>query len=251
MNFPRALAQLIGEYTALWQIEPWITDHVFDIVDIESIINTHLCSNPMAMDVIDITNLNWYMLCTNPADWALDLIEANPNMIDWYCLARNTNQRAIALLKANLDKFDHDCWEMLSSNFRAIELLRAHPKLVDHAYVMWNPNARELIKDLKIPIFIGSLTVNPADWAVDILLSPNTAIENTYSLGCNTNPRMVAYLLANPHLVVWKTISRNYEAIHHLRANPDNIHISIYANSAIFHPVVPTGLVALLLGMRA
>ena len=60
---------------------------------------------------ININNLNWSCLSTNPN--AIDLLRENPLKIDWTQLSRNPCAEAIALLKENPLKID---WSQLSKN---------------------------------------------------------------------------------------------------------------------------------------
>jgi hypothetical protein len=55
--------------------------------------------------------LNWYALTFNPADRALDLLEANPDKIYWPYLCRNSSPRALRLLEAN-HRIDYHWQEM-------------------------------------------------------------------------------------------------------------------------------------------
>ncbi len=244
----RRIAKIIGEYAALWKVAPWVTQCGFTSPDI----NVYFCRNPMAMDVIDESNISWRELCENPADWAVNLLMANLHMIeDWYFVAGNSNKRAFRMVEAM--EFDdeflrrNEIDEMLSANPNAIGFLRAQPTIVDHTYLMWNPAAEDLIAEMKIPIFHGALAVNPADWAVDILLQPGVIedIDNKYSLSGNTNPRIVAYLLEHSDLIDWDSFSGNPAAIEHLRANPRMVTENIYSNPRIFELTIPDGLVEL------
>jgi hypothetical protein len=249
VEFPHDIARLIGEYVALWKYAPWVTALNLDTADIHNFVS----QNPMAMDVIDVANIDWEQLCENPADWAVDLLVENRSRISWYNIARNPNPRALVLLEsvefsvADMIRCEID--EMLSANPSAIPILRKQPDLVDHTYIMWNPAAKDLIAEMKIPIFYGALAVNPADWAVDMLLSPGvlTGHDNIYGLSLNTNSRIVAYLIAHPGLIDWGAFSMNPSAIKYLRENPTKVTKSIYANSAALEPMIPDGVVELLL----
>jgi hypothetical protein len=249
--FPTAIATVVGEYAALWQIDKFVTNRRFTDDEIVGAgdITEHICSNVMAMDIIDPSNINWKSLSENPADWALDLLEANRDMIYWYGLCRNTNKRAIKLLlEEGIEKLDYDDWEMLSTNSSALEIFRAHPQRVNATYLMWNPAANVIVKEMHIPLAHDVLVLNHADWAVDILLSPDVlpTIQDKSGLSSNTNPRIVAFLIANPTLINWDNFSGNVEAIEHLRANPEKLTPTVYCNPAIMVPTIPVGLVDIL-----
>jgi hypothetical protein len=248
VEFPHDIARLIGEYVALWKYAPWVTALNLDTADIHNFVS----QNPMAMDVIDVANIDWEQLCENPADWAVDLLVENRSRISWYNIARNPNPRALVLLEsvefsvADMIRCEID--EMLSANPSAIPILRKQPDLVDHTYIMWNPAAKDLIAEMKIPIFYGALAVNPADWAVDMLLSPGVIrCINVFSLSYNTNPRIVEYLIAHPEIIDWNVFSKNPSAIKYLRENPEKVSVDIYTNPAALEPVIPDGVVELLL----
>lgn len=204
----------------------------------------------MAMDVFDPAKAVWYKLARNPADWAVDFIEANLDIAQPcpYNYACNQNPRAVAYIARHIDRFDNDDWEMVSTNPSAISLLRAHPTKLDRVYLMWNPMAKPLIDELKIPIDYVALANNPAEWAVDLLLRPGViaSLDSKYGLSGNVNPRIVAHLLSHPELIEYEALSTNPTAIDHLRANPDKVTASIYANPAIFEPTILAGLIELL-----
>ncbi len=241
MIFPSVIAKLIGEYAALWQVAQWVTNLKFP--------QNHkfLCSNSMAMDVIDLTNISWNEFCENPADWAVDILLINKNKIeDFYFVAYNTNKRAFQLiLDENIEEMHSDIQEIISANPNAIEWLRARKHLIYKPFIMWNPAAKDLIMEIKIPICYDALVLNPADWAVDLLLHPGIIehIFNIKGLSSNTNHRIVTYLLEHSNLIHWPYFSGNPTAIKHLRMNPQMVTPEIYLNSQIFEPTIPIGLI--------
>ena len=75
-------------------------------------LNTDICSiianfiykpKYILLDWININDLNWITLSTNPN--AIDLLMENPDKIHWQYLSMNSN--AIELLKENPDKIDY------------------------------------------------------------------------------------------------------------------------------------------------
>ncbi len=249
-QIPRGVAVIIGEYAALWQFPKWITDLNFG--DNEQKIHQYISQNTMAMDIVDESKVVWQWICENPADWAVDLLLANPDKHDLYHIARNRNPRAFAIVEEKSKSFSvehmqsEEIDEMLSTNPLALGMLLERPRLIDQSYLPWNPSADVLIKQMKLPIHTAFLRGNDADWAVDILLKDIANIDGN-ALSTNENPRIVTYLIAHPEKIHWKYFSQNPTAIEYLRANPTMVKKSIYGNPAALEPIIPDGLIELLM----
>jgi hypothetical protein len=242
--FPTVIAKIIGEYSALWTIVSWVTELGFTTEEI----SIYLSKNPMAMDVINLKNINWDNLCENPADWAVDILLANKDKIDdFYYLAYNTNQRAFQWIieERNVDEMHTEIQEVISGNPIAIDYLKSHKDIIRELFLMWNPNAKDLIEDMKISINYHCLSSNHSDWAVDLLFKPGIieSISGSQALSSNSNPRIVQYLILHPELIDWNEFSENPTAIEHLHTSSKKVTVSIYANPNIFEPTIPIGLV--------
>jgi hypothetical protein len=114
---------------------------------------------------------------------------------------------------------------------------------------MANPAAKPLIDEMKIPIEYCALAGNPADWAMDLLFGNGIDLRdmNGDAFCANPNPRVIAYLLANPERIDKEGWNRNPGAIEHLRANPNFVCASIYANPGIFELTVSKELIDVLM----
>lgn len=256
VGFPPHIAEIIAWYLATYQISDWVKKIPINqkITTYQKYMHKHLSSNPMAMDVISDFCICWDQICENEADWAVDLILANKDKIDWYFLAHNPNPRAFALVKEYIEsKSDQELImdeldEMLSANPCAIEVLKERPSLINPIYLMWNPNAEQLIEEKKIPICYESLRCNSALWAVKLLLQKFSVTDTTsyYSICANPNSQLTEKILHIPDLIDWDGLSQNPTAIEHLRAHPDKVKVSIYSNPAIFELTVSIVLVDVL-----
>lgn len=47
----------------------------------------------MAMNILQFNQINWFSLCQNPADWAVDLLLANMDKLEkYFMLVQASNQ---------------------------------------------------------------------------------------------------------------------------------------------------------------
>jgi len=53
------------------------------------------------------------MLCTNESEYAIRLLEQNPDKIDWRLLSRNSSEYVMYVLEKNQDKIN---WHQLFKN---------------------------------------------------------------------------------------------------------------------------------------
>lgn len=250
IKFPPPVIEIIAWYNATYQFEEWVKLLNFP----QSEVKSNISRNPMAMDVICYGNIKWNELCENSADWAVDLIIVNQDKIRWYHLARNSNPRAFALVKEYADSktddelIDEEVDEMLSGNPLAIALLRSRPRLINNTYLMWNPAAEDLIRDMNIPIDYSSLAGNSAPWAVHLLLRHGWLDEIPRGAICgNENPRIFQRVVLHPNGISWRGFSANPLAIHHLRAQANRVRVTIYSNPAAIQLTVSKELIACLM----
>lgn len=254
VRFPPPVVNIIAGYAATYQFASWAKLLEFP----KSEIDRAMSENPMAMDVIAYKYIHWDALCENPADWAVDLILANRGYINYYNLARNTNPRAFALVVEFVASQTDDALirgeidEMLSTNPLAIALLRSRPRLIDIVYLMWNPAAEELIRDMNIPIDYCSLGSNSAPWAARLLRIHgiwDAEIERN-AISRNENLSIFLRVVAKPERISWHGFSANPLAIHHLRASPAKVNATIYSNPAAIEPTISKNLVAFLMELQ-
>lgn len=85
-------------------------------------------------------NIDWYWASQNPS--AMDLIEANLDIVDWRQLCKNPN--AVHLFLERRTEID---WSYLSANPSAIWLLELYRKQIDWRWLCKNPQAGQLLKE--------------------------------------------------------------------------------------------------------
>lgn len=251
-QFPNGVAYIIAEYAAQRTVVQWLQDIKMEdmstgFVNFPAISRDeqkirYLSGNPKAEDVLHGIEARRYQLCKNPADWALDMIEADPDMIDMDALSYNPNPRAIALLEANFNEIN---WENLSVNRGAIHILSKNLDKISSHHLQQNssPQAIDLIRQLHIVVTRHYLLPNSSDWAVDLLLE--TALDDMEIQLCagNRNPRMIE--LQDPSKmtdIAWFMLCINSGAISILKAHPHKVTMEIWQNPAIFESTVPIGL---------
>jgi len=141
-----------------------------------------LSANPAdwAMDMMDATpwNIDWYMLSKNPSDRALDRLIANPEKIVYTKLAENTSERAMEMMKSwiaktHLSSISPAIWRELSKNPAngAMDLLEQWPDKIVWAEVCQNPSPRAFALLAQNPdkICPRNMCCNPSVQAVPIL----------------------------------------------------------------------------------
>ena len=238
MSFPYDLIRLITSYL----IEP--TYEFLDWIDKDQIEWTFLSGNPhpyavellkqnpdkidnyqlsknngaieliqdLFMDCINnnITLINWFQLCENISDGAIDILERNQDKIIHTHLAKNSNNRAVILIKDYLDFFENNhavyksIYKNLSSNNNdiAVDML-----LENMDYIDWNEFSK-----------------NSNDRAVELLLKNQDKINWAY-LSENSNNTIVELLKNNKDKINWNWLSDNIhlEAVEMLRNHIDSI----------------------------
>lgn len=239
IRFPKAVAEIIVDYAATYEISPWIREICAEI-------HPNVCRNPMAMDIISsgVINIDGFLLCGNPAEWAVDLIPKQietgviePDMLMIH-LALNPNPRVFKLVEEQFTKKSLNSLALraVSLNPNAIPFLRQHPEVIDRHFILLNPMARELIEDMKVPIDFQHLAGNDAQWAVDLLLQHYNETGQVYGeMSRNKNKEILKLLFTQPNKINWAVLSANPTAIEYLRAHPERVsQLYIYENPAAF-----------------
>jgi hypothetical protein len=178
--------------------------------------------------------INWYHLCTNPADAAIDLLDQNPDRISIYPLARNTNPRAKLLFeKYKLKK----CWSALCANPAdyALDWIEANPEEIDWRGLSRNPSPRalDILETNRHHIFWDSVYINPSDRAISMLRIPISFDGGFVWMASNPADKAIDILFQYPEEIDWYRFSMNPSprAIQYLRDHPDRINWdSIFAN---------------------
>jgi hypothetical protein len=179
-------------------------------------------------DWIPKDRLRWDILVYNYN--AIDLLDANPNMIVWENLPSNTNQEGVASLirkyvfgNPKYKKFaDNIDWAQLSSNPFAIDLLETIIKAggadptnnrVDWYLLCKNPAAIHILSDPKHLKLIewSSLSSNPSAIA---LLADKWREEKRVKAA---DMKQYEDMRNNGNIVAWNILSRNPNAIDLLR----------------------------------
>ena len=153
-----------------------------------------------------------------PAEYILrDKISLNS--VDWDMMS--TNPRAIKLLKENMKKIN---WDNLSGNPYAIDMLKANPNKINFMHLSTNPHdeAIEMLKRDQSKINWDYLSGNSNPKAIQ-LLKANPDKINRFWLSKNTNPEAIKMMSEDIFLIDWWALSENPSAIELLKANPDRI----------------------------
>ena len=207
---------------------------LLDWINIEKLDWDLLSQNPNAIDLLKVfpTKINWKYLSKNPN--AIELLQGNQDKIHWKSLSSNKN--AITILKKNKDKIHY---AKLSSNENAINLInekiKKENKLTSEQYdnldfsnkicfdtLSSNPNAIDILTKNKDKIHWTFLSENKngisllkEKWDQEVLGNnidydaQNIISEHLLS----TNANVVNILKANPHIISWAYISENINAI--------------------------------------
>jgi hypothetical protein len=147
------------------------------------------------VDTID----HWFFLSRN--QWAIRLLELNPDKINWATLCLNRHSRAIDILEKNPDKID---WNMLSGNPYAIHLLEKNPDKIKWSFLSRNPGAIHILEKNQDKIIWRFLSANPA---------------------------AISLLEKNQDKIDWEWLSANVNAMHLLKENRDKIHWDMFSRN--------------------
>jgi hypothetical protein len=269
MSIPLPLRLLILEYSAEWQLVPWLY----------------------------FREIDWYYLGANPHPAALELMLAHPDKAIWKLaarhahaweyvsqrddinleeLARNTHPEAVAHyikhaigFHTNIFKFSenpsaiswltdniHQHRGALSANPAAESLLTVHPEIINWPYLSLNPAPWALKMLEENPDKHNDcMAGNPNGF--DILLRRakkwNVSVAKLCSwesLSRNPDPRAVALALTDPNEIQWGTFSENPGAIHCFMQYKRHVQWDrIFANPAIFELRAPDGLADVLVAI--
>ena len=205
-------------------------------IDIEKLDWDMLSININAINLLkeNPDKINWKYLSMNPS--AIELLKENQDKIYWYNLSSNPN--AIELLKENKDKINY---RKLVFNENAIELIKdkikEEKKLTEEEYnnldytnkicfdnLSTNTNAIELLKEHKDKIHWTLLSKNKN--AIDLLIPKRIEeITNNYDIIeydpkmqlskhlLSTNKNAIKMLEQDPDIINWEYISQNTNAI--------------------------------------
>jgi hypothetical protein len=209
------------------------------------------------LDWIDINNLDWYYLSSNPN--AIDLLKKNKKKINKLSILRNPNgiklinnfeivygvlcenPNAIHLLNNNIN------WFSLSRNPNAIHILECNQDKIEWEYLSLNKNAIHLLKNNKDKIDweMLSLNENAIELLEEKIYYEQYIIRSNYSSEylvnwryLSSNPNAIHLLLDNKDKIDWCWLSKNPNAIDLLKENQDKINWKYFSkNPAIFKAV--------------
>jgi|694.fasta_scaffold09537_17 hypothetical protein len=200
------------------------------------------------LDWINLNNLDWDYLSSNPNSIAIYLLSQNIEKINKYSLSENKNIKEFTtknsicfeFIKKHMNKsngFDIDQivkksddinifklfieiinWDYLSSNPYAIEILKKNLNNINWSLLSSNPNAIELLEAYPYKINWDYLSSNPN--AIK-LLEANPKKINWTEL--SINPNAIELLKANPEKINWPRLCLNPNAIELLKENPEKI----------------------------
>ena len=207
---------------------------LLDWINIEKLDWDLLSQNPNAIDLLKVfpTKINWKYLSKNPN--AIELLQGNQDKIHWKSLSSNKN--AITILKKNKDKIHYAklssnenainlinekikkenkltaeqydnldfsnkiCFDTLSSNPNAIDILTKNKNKIHWTFLSENKNGISLLKEKWDQEVLG----NNIDYDAQNIISEHLL---------STNVNAVNILKANPHIISWAYISENINAI--------------------------------------
>jgi len=168
-----------------------------------------------------ISQLDYFFLSFNNADWALDFIEKEfekiNSQINIQYLCANNSKRAIKIIKKNLSKVS---WNMLTQNNEALDLLEKNKELINIDTLVMNqsPRAIKIIEE-----FIEK----------GVLFKDNDNIDYL-----SENPCAIEFLEKNKNLISWIRISKNPEIFEinkqYLKKRMDIIREDLC--KVVFHP---------------
>ncbi len=147
----------------------------------------------------------------NLVDW-IDI-----KQLDWYTLSSNPN--AIYLLEQNPRKID---WMHLSQNRSAIHLLEKNIKKIDWMYLSLNPSSIRLFEKNMDKIGVFEKTQLSTHSTAILFLQKNPNMINWSALSMNSSAMEI--LEKNQDKIIWENLSLNPSAIELLKKNKKNIH---------------------------
>ena len=175
-------------------------------------------------------HLDWSKLAMNPAAVGIiknilsDSKDPNYHKIDWRALS--TNPKAIDILRENQDKI---YWSLLSSVPEAIELLTENQDKIDWEALSGNPAGIDLLKANPEKIDWWELSGNPSPAAVEILMANK---DKLYWNRFSGNPRAMELLKADPRRIDWSWFSKNPLATDYIRWHTRNIDWEAFSDNS-------------------
>lgn len=161
-----------------------------------------------ANDVV-MSEYVWDELSHNSSQFAINLLENNPQKINWNYLSYNSHPRAISWLEQNPHKIN---WDNLCSNPNAIHILNEKTKnfTINLHFIDWynlssNPNAISILEKNRYHIKWESLSKNPKAFH---LTNFQENIQIHWTSFCQ-NPAAIHLLQNNQHTIDWNEFSYN------------------------------------------
>lgn len=263
-QLPISIVTVIADYAMIYTLVSWMReiDNNPDMHYVSDYKSDFLWANPMAEDelrpLMDSGEICGSYLSRNNADWALDILEANPEYLDRFYIIKNTNPRAIEMIKDNIpDWFRSGQW--------ASDYILANPSAlgVVKKYELYKPDDCPLSAILsnpsdQIPEFLGDalfnlndfnifgLMSNPAPWAIELIKKYGIRFNHSTTYK-NPHPFVCSQILENiddiwDRYPFWhELINKNPGMIDYLRDHPDKINKWIWRNPAIFEPTPRPG----------
>lgn len=101
-----------------------------------------LSSNPYAIELLEKykSHINWYTFSNN-SQITTELIYKNIDKINFKQLSLNEGKHIVPILEKYIDKL---CWNNLSENYNALDILEKNPKKVCLEYLAINRNNRSI-----------------------------------------------------------------------------------------------------------
>jgi len=308
-TFPKVIAQLIADYAAIYTVLPWVLERAPKLVakrhgssvrysrdeaeggdddekDLDEQIeyygpygepsiytpDHYLWKNPMAEDFVVGLKVDWLALATNPADWALDLLEKFKivdSTFPWTEIYQNTNPR-VKWLWAKWEELNPEdvCWCDVSANPLGIEKLWTAYRsgtFQPHRYssfIHMNPAAEGFMKATGIALISTYVCANQYPWPAALAAQNSVPILEALRSDYGRNPHSDAIARIRDHIASggeWTFQSRddfytnpNPAALDIIRDNPDVFPLQpiIWSNPNIFQPTVPPGLVDTLVSIQ-
>ncbi len=191
-HLPKDLCAIVARYASPeWVMRPWVRALYPDLGEDHTTwaqTYIYLWSNPRAREYCHGKPV--YDICSNPADWAMDLLDTC-KILDSIQLAANTNPRAfnhLPVLNPAIIK-DRIAINILNMNPSALEYIIKHGLV--NEYIVGNPSRDAIPLMGDYPRSLTSIAKNSAPWAVELILKASVEKLNRMEVECNTDPRVV------------------------------------------------------------
>lgn len=268
-HLPTVIIDIIADYAMINAMVSWMRD-IENNPEMEHITEYKLdllWANPMAEDElrpwINSDKINGEYLSRNSADWALDILESNPEYRNDTYLVRNTNPRILSMIESKIPDWinkQHHILNYFIKNPVAVNIIKKYNLHTSNRFllssILSNPSDQipEILGDKLYDLdWVNTLGVmsNPAPWAINLIKKYGVYLccDDAYK---NPDPFVCSNILANIE-DIWEKypfwhelINKNPGLINHLRERPDRISCHIWRNPAIFEPARCPKLVNLL-----